>query len=412
MEVGIWQIRIALRGCLQYGAPVPETQTMSNTRLQPHQIQVGKPLAFDAYDAYGKLLLRRGVVIDSQHQLDALLERGLFRDMGQQWDTVVVDPVPGSTPRPVARKVSVFELVLEVQQRLDALLTGAPVPDFSAQVHHLAAQLQRGFKLDCDAVLATIQVMHEGRYAMRRMVHSAILIELLMAQAGGNEAQRRVVMCSALTMNVAMLDLQDELFHQAEPPSAPQRARVQEHSTQGVAMLRELGVSDESWLRFVAQHHETIDGKGSPRGLVGAQICRAGQLLSLADRYGAMATGRGYRPAALPNVVLKQIFMDKDKGVDASLASLLVKAVGIYPPGSLVELANGDVAVVVKRTQSASQPVVRCVRTYRKEILEQPRKRLTSEPAYAITRLIAIADLGFALNPALLWDEGFEVESL
>ena len=99
---------------------------MSNTRLQAHQVQVGKPLAFDAYDSYGKLLLRRGVVIDSQHQLDALLERGLFRDQGYGWDDAVVDLVPGSTPRPVARKVSVFELVLEVQQRLEALLTGQP----------------------------------------------------------------------------------------------------------------------------------------------------------------------------------------------------------------------------------------------------------------------------------------------
>ena len=318
----------------------------------------------------------------------------------------------GNDPRPVAKKVSVFELMAQVQQSLDALLTETEPQDFPLRVQQLAARVQHGFKLDGDAALATIQMLHQGRYALRRLMHGAILIELLMAQAGGNEAQRQVVICAALTMNISMLELQDELFHQASPPNPLQLAQVREHPTRSVDMLRALGVSDESWLRFVAQHHETIDGKGTPRGLAGAQICRAGQLLSLADRYGAMATGRGYREPALPNVVLKQIFMDKDKSVDAGLAGLLVKAVGIYPPGSLVELANGDIAVVVKRTQSASHPVVRCVKTYSKQILAQPRKRLTSEPAYAISRLMPMSQLGFEVDPTLLWDEGFEVEPL
>ncbi len=387
---------------------------MSTNKLQADQIEVGKPLPFDTFDAEGKLLLRRGIVIDSQHQIDGLVERGLYRNFGAERLSADADGdlVPGSGLRPVAKKVSVFELLSEVQQALDALLTEASPQNFSARVQSLAARIQHGFKLDGDAALATIQMLHEGRYAMRRLMHGAILVELLMAQAGGNDVQRQVVICAALTMNISMLELQDELFHQATPPSPQQREQVREHATQSVDLLRERGVTDESWLRIVAQHHETIDGKGSPKGLVGAQICRAAQVLSLADRYGAMATGRGYRGPALPNVVLKQIFMDKDKSVDAALAGLLVKAVGIYPPGSLVELANGDIAVVVKRTQSASHPVVRCVRTYTKQILEQPRKRLTSEPAYAITRLMPMDQLGFEVNPERLWDEGFEVEAI
>jgi hypothetical protein len=113
----------------------------------------------------------------------------------------------------------------------------------------------------------------------------------------------------------------------------------------------------------------------------------------------------------LPNVVLKQIFMDKDKGVDAKLAALLVKAVGVYPPGSLVVLANGDVGVVVKRTPSASQPIVMCVKTWRNEILGRPRKRFTSEPTHAITRLLPLSELGFEPDPNLLWDGGFEFDA-
>jgi len=395
---------------------------MHGKKLSTHQLHVGRPIPFDTYDGEGKLLLRKGVVVNNQHQLDVLLERGLYADSGPEYprsaETTDTDRVPGKSFGPVAKKISVFELTADIQRQLERLLTsaeqicvsGAPEgASFAAQVRLLAQRVQYAFKLDSDAMLATIQLQHEGRYGVRRQVHGAILMELLMGLAGANEAQRTIALSAALTMNIAMLDLQDILYQQKTPPDDSQREQVRSHPVRGVEMLRERGVEDANWLLFVQQHHETIDGKGTPNGLKGAQICKAAQLLSLADRYGAMATGRAYRPPALPNVVLKQIFLDKDTSVEASLANLLVKSVGVYPPGSVVELANGDIGVVVKRTQNASQPVVRCVMTHTKEVLEHPRKRLTSEPAYAVVRLLQASSLHFPLKPQLLWNEGVEL---
>jgi HD domain len=378
---------------------------MADIQLHAGQIQVGVALPFDTFDSEGHLLLRKGFVIEDPQQLLRLLERGMFREAG-------VAPPPAAGPRTVdrSRKIPVIDLVLQVQDRLEALLAQAAPQDFSSQVVALVTQLQHGYSLDADAAIASIQVCHAGRYSTRRMVHGAILGELLLRESGADDAERRSLMCAALTMNIAMLDLQDTLYSQASPPSQEQMDAVHRHPEQGVERLRQLGVTDPRWLMVVTQHHETIDGAGYPGALHGAQICHPAQVLSVADRYGAMATGRAYRAAALPNVVLRQLFMDKDKNVAASLAMLLVKAVGIYPPGSLVELANGDKAIVTKRTRSANHPVVRSVKTQRGQVLEQPRKHLSSEAAYAIIRILPMAELGFAVDPKLLWDEGFEFD--
>lgn len=378
---------------------------MADIQLLPGQVRVGIPLPFDTFDNEGHLLLRKGFVISDPQQLARLLERGMFREAGPE-------PVVAAGVRPAerSRKIPVIDLVLEVQAQLDALLSEPQPRDFSTRLEALASRLQHGFTLDADAAIASIQVCHAGRYSVRRLVHGAILGELLLRESGADEAIRRSLMCAALTMNIAMLDLQDVLYAQATPPSAEQMAVVHRHPAQGADRLRQLGVSDPLWLAIVEQHHETIDGRGYPGGMTGSAICHAAQVLSVADRYGAMATGRAYRAPALPNAVLRQLFMDKDKNVDAGLAMLLVKAVGIYPPGSLVELANGDKAIVVKRTRNAKQPVVRSVKTQRNLVLEQPRKHLSSEPAYAITRILPMADLGFEVEPALLWDEGFEFD--
>jgi hypothetical protein len=388
---------------------------LKNHRLTEELISVGMALPFDTYDAQGKLLLRAGFVVDSEAQLERLLERGLYCTVEpSEWRARALglsESSPSLAAQPKFNKLSVFGLIGQAQAQLEAVLAQPSATDFTVQIEGIARQIQRCFKLDGDATLAWIQVFEGGRYAVRRMMHGAILAELLLDHLGETQAQRQGVICAALTMNMAMMDLQDTLYSQATAPTPEQRTQVNEHPEKALAMLRALDVTDEAWLGIVVQHHETIDGKGYPHGLMAAQISRDAQLLSLADRYGAMATSRGYRPAALPNVVLKQIFMDKDKGVDAKLATLLVKTVGVYPPGSVVALANGEVAVVVKRTQVASQPVVRCVKTNRNQILEQPRKRLTSEPTYAITRLVPMSELGFTIQPDRLWDEGFEVEA-
>ena len=380
---------------------------MSDLRLHADQISVGTPLPFDTFDQDGKLLLRKGFVIDDPQQLARLLARGLFREA-----TSVTEVTPGPV-RQVDRvhKISVIGLVGRVQDRLEALLAEDAPVDFPTRLQALAGQLQHGFSLDSDAAIASIQMCHSGRYSTRRMVHGAILGELLLRESGAGETQRRTSVCAALTMNIAMMELQDVLYDQKAPPSADQMEQVRRHPAAGAQRLQQLGVTDPDWLAIVAQHHETIDGAGYPAALRGNAISHAAQVLSAADRYGAMATGRAYRPAAMPNAVLRQLFMDRDKNIEASLAGLLVKAVGIYPPGSLVALANGETAVVVKRTKSANHPVVRCVRTNRNQILEQPRKRLTSEPTYAITRLLPMSELGFEVDLNLLWDEGFEVDT-
>ena len=313
---------------------------MTDTRLHAGQIQVGIPLPFDTFDQDGKLLLRKGFVIDSPEQLVRLLQRGLFHEAVPEAAKPAL--VPG-LPSHSTRHVSVMDLLARIQDQLGLLLAEDAPTDFPARVQALADQLQHAYSLDSDAAIASIQVCHTGRYSTRRLVHGAILGELLQRESGADAAQTRSLMCAALTMNITMLDLQDLLYAQATRPTGQQMEQVMGHPEAGARRLAELGVTDTHWLAIVAQHHETIDGMGYPQALRGSDISHAAQVLSIADRYGAMATGRAYRPAALPNTVLRQVFMDKGKNVDAALAGLLVKAVGLYPPGSLVGLANGAV---------------------------------------------------------------------
>ncbi len=385
---------------------------MSSLRLAAGDLKAGLALPWDLCDQAGRLLLRRGFVIEQDAQLIRLLEAGLYRQPGSGGPS----PGPASAPRgvPPAAGVkgitnTVFSQIDVILAELELLLSSPLAGSFAPRILRLASVIQACFELDPDASIATVQMLHSHRYSTRRLVHAAILMELLLKSQGEDEAQRQLALAAALTMNIAMLDLQDVLNHQSTPPDPEQKARLRQHPERGVEELRRLGVAEPVWLAMVAQHHETIDGKGYPLGLKGSQINLLAQMLSMVDRYGSMAIGRAYRVPVLPNVVLKQIFMDK-QSVSPELATLLINAVGIYPPGSLVTLAGGELAVVLRRTAVASQPLVAALRNSRGQLLDRPRRRLTSEPSQAITGLVSRQELRFDVDPAQLWDQRFDLD--
>lgn len=387
---------------------------MTQSRLSAGQIQVGRPLAFDVFDPEGQLLLRFGYVIESPSQLDRLLERGLYREQDSS-DDPLIDSLSGGRPTSVRRRrlpprLTAFGLLRLVLVDLEAVLTQPEPEFFRGNLLALAIRLQHVCQRDADAALAAIQLLHEGRYSLRRMLQAAILTELVLKAQQMAEAQRLSVVAAALTSNLAMLDLQDQLYHQEASLTEAQKQQLYAHPRVGAEQLAQLGVTDPLWLEVVRQHHESLDGRGYPARLSGHLLRPEAQVVGLCDRFTALCSARAHRPPAPPSLVLKDLFQARGQGLDGDLVTQLVKIAGVYPPGSLVRLANRDVAVVVKRSLHVRQPVVKSVRTASGLVcVDAPRKHLSSDAIYAITGLMAHAEFEHPLNPDTLWADSYDL---
>ena len=116
------------------------------------------------------------------------------------------------------------------------------------------------------------------------------------------------------------------------------------------------GVNDQEWLRTILEHHENEEGSGYPRKI--RSPCMLATLIHTCDVYVAMLSQRAYRKSLLSAEAAKQMYVGMGQGKDNPFPGLLIKEVGMYPPGSLVKLANGEVGVVCKRGAQANTPVV------------------------------------------------------
>jgi HD-GYP domain-containing protein (c-di-GMP phosphodiesterase class II) len=95
-------------------------------------------------------------------------------------------------------------------------------------------------------------------------------------------------------------------------------------------------------------HHERLDGKGYPNGLNDAQITPYSRIVTITDMYDAISSDRVYQKGRSHLEALKIMTDMCGTQLDTKLTYSFIECIGIYPPGSIVELNSGEIAVVIE----------------------------------------------------------------
>ena len=158
---------------------------------------------------------------------------------------------------------------------------------------------------------------------------------------------------AALTMNISMTELQDRLVLQRDAPSPEQRQQIDQHAAHSVTILKRLGVTEPRWLEAVLDHHTKTPGPLAGR----TEGQRLARLIQRADMFAARLAPRVSRVPESPAAGMQASYFDENREIDEAGAAL-IKAVGIYSPGSFVRLANNEIATVIKRGSNTTTPRV------------------------------------------------------
>lgn len=239
----------------------------------------------------------------------------------------------------------------EVRQALTA-----PVPAMAAAIQGATDLLLRLIERAPNIALSQV-VRQTGagveHYGISHSVHAAIACQAAARYLGWHVDEQRRAFQAALTMNLGMIDLQARLATQVSPLTAKQRETIKEHPTRSAEMLTEAGIADESWLNAVRHHHEVADGSGYPSG--STACTELSEMLRFADIYTARLSSRANRPgmsALQAGRGLHKI------AAESPLSAALIKAFGIFPPGSVVRLASGEMGVVTRNGEKTYHPMV------------------------------------------------------
>ena len=240
-------------------------------------------------------------------------------------------------------------------------------------------------------------------YSASHALVSAVLCHLIALELKLPQVERDSLVHAALTMNIAMTQLQDQMAGQLEKPSAEQQAAIRDHAVKSIRLLEGLGVMDALWLETISLHHDDSAGRGSLQQISPAQ--RLARILRVVDRYAAMISPRKSREGRSATDSARSIIGPTSELMD-EVGVVLVGVVGQCPPGTYVRLDDGQMAVVMRRSSLPSRPFVAIVINEAGALVNPPRLHRTANASPGIKSALPPSAVRERLNHYLILQMG------
>ncbi len=216
------------------------------------------------------------------------------------------------------------------------------------------------------------------------------LCMLVGKKAGLDERELADLAMAALAHDVGKSKVPPQLFKTSRRKRHEEEF-VRQHVMYSTQLAADSGAFSKEALACIAGHHETADGSGWPRGQ--RETHRLALILALVNRYDNLCSpeARDVEPL-MPAEALAYMFRHESGQHDPALLSSLIKLLGVYPPGTVVQLTDGALALVVAPGSEALRPQVL---VYTPEIPkdEAPLVELDTEPDIRVAEAIRPSSL-------------------
>jgi len=391
---------------------VDDSPPHPSVKLVPFSTQylrLHEALPFGLRDGAGSLLLAAGQQLDAAEQLERLSAQPLFADESESADwrrrlahamdnalrqnaplkeIAALRPGERASARMLA-EASLPERWEDLTAALDAALRDARQgSDWLDRVAEVRLQAMALTERRLDASLYWL-IYRAGQSTERYCAHHALLAMVVCRRAaerlGWAGTRADALGMAALTMNVAMVRIQDLLAQSTSRPTGAVQAEIDAHAARGAALLRACGVQDVLWIDTVRRHHEHADADKPLDGL--PEAMQLARLLRRVDIFTAKLSRRRGRGPMSPVQAAREACLGADGRPD-ELGAALLKAVGLYPPGSFVELSSGETGIVVSRGERANLPLVACLVTPAGTPVGEPALRDTVDPRFAVKQAV------------------------
>jgi len=169
----------------------------------------------------------------------------------------------------------------------------------------------------------------------------------------------------ALFHDIGRREIPNKILMKAEPLTQAERNYYELHCQYGVELGQRLKFPSPVQA-VILEHHELFDGSGYPRHLKGEAINLLARIVAVANYYDELCNPLNIADALTPHEALSLMFARLRAKFDAKLLQVFVRCLGVYPPGTVVQLSNGVIGMVA--TINTAKPMKPMVVVYDAEI--------------------------------------------
>ncbi|MCZ4059881.1 HD-GYP domain-containing protein [Pantoea sp. LMR881] len=215
----------------------------------------------------------------------------------------------------------------------------------------LVDEISGSIEREPSALLSVARLKNHDDYTYLHSMAVCGLMISLGRKVGLNAQQLRRVGMGGLLHDVGKAAVPLDILNKPGKLTEEELTVMRQHPIVGAQILMEAGAGHDL-LDIALHHHEKFDGSGYPHGLKGEEITLFSRMAAVCDVYDALTSTRPYRKGWTPAEAMHNMLGWRGH-FDSQLLHSFVRTIGIYPVGSLVRLASGRVALVVKAGETS-----------------------------------------------------------
>ena len=174
-----------------------------------------------------------------------------------------------------------------------------------------------------------------------------MVVSLMLGRALGLPRDALVELgMAALLHDIGKLELPDRFRCAEESFSLAEHRLYQSHVVHSISMAQSMGLPP-GVVAGIAQHHEMADGSGFPARLTAEQMQICGKIVAVVNRYDNFCNPARGTVVTTPHEALSVMFAQMKPRFDPEVLATFIRMMGVYPPGSIVQLGNDRFGMVV-----------------------------------------------------------------
>ncbi|MBI9110701.1 HD-GYP domain-containing protein [Maridesulfovibrio ferrireducens] len=258
---------------------------------------------------------------------------------------------------PAARKVH-GEAMSYVKKMVSDIRDGKSVD--IADVESIVDQIIENVSVNKSASMTLSFLKNYDEYTYTHCINVNLYSVLLGKDLGLDRAALQRLGVAALFHDVGKGQISNKVLNKPGKLTDEEYDIMKSHSLLGLKILRSVEGMRKDILRGVVEHHERFNGTGYPYSLAGDGIHPFGRMIAIADVYDALTSVRVYKKAMTASKTLSLMYKWKGTDFDPAYFNRFVMVMGIYPPGTFVQLEDKRFALVLETNDDAPQkPMVK-----------------------------------------------------
>jgi len=198
-----------------------------------------------------------------------------------------------------------------------------------------------------DALVCLSQLKSVSEYTALHSIRTTIIALAFGRHLALSRDELNTLGIGVMLHDIGMVKVPKEILDKHGGLTPEEFEIMSKHVEWGQEIVRASGVVPPGVLDVIGQHHERSDGQGYPLHRKGQAIAPAGMIGAIVDVYDAVTSDRVYGNALSAEDALKSMYEWRSKDFQPQLIEEFIRCMGIFPIGSLVELSNGTVGVVI-----------------------------------------------------------------